>query len=66
MKLCPDSGQQWYGRMELPQQGAVNNINNGIEPAVQQVSLRLAWVELELYVAVVFGWGSDQCKGSMP
>jgi len=30
------SGQQWYGRMELPQQGAVNNINNGIEPAVQQ------------------------------
>eukprot|EP00091_Calanus_sinicus_P008437 TRINITY_DN20521_c0_g1_i1.p1 TRINITY_DN20521_c0_g1~~TRINITY_DN20521_c0_g1_i1.p1 ORF type:complete len:107 (-),score=14.44 TRINITY_DN20521_c0_g1_i1:335-655(-) len=22
--------------MELPQQGAVNNINNGIEPAVQQ------------------------------
>jgi len=29
-------GLQWYGRMELPQQGAVNNINNGIEPGVQQ------------------------------
>ena len=30
-------GLLWYGRMELPQQGAVNNINNGIEPGVQQV-----------------------------
>ena len=26
------------GRMELPQQGVVNNINPGIEPAVQQVT----------------------------
>ena len=32
------SGLQWYGPMEQPQQGVVNNINNGIEPAVQQVS----------------------------
>ena len=34
---CQDS-HLWYGPMELPQPGGVNNLNNiNIEPAVQQV-----------------------------
>ena len=37
---CQDS-HLWYGPMELPQPGGVNNINNiNIEPAVQQVTSR--------------------------
>ena len=62
-------GLLWYGRMELPQQGAVNNINNGIEPGVQQVCCEDPALSSVVCVLVVMSTSrviAAQCQADWP
>ena len=62
-------GLLWYGRMELPQQGAVNNINNGIEPGVQQVCCEDSALSSVVCVLVVMSTSrviAAQCQADWP
>ena len=50
-----DSGvENWHGLMEA-QQGPVNNLNNPIEPAVQQVIIIMVVIALiSIFIIIIF------------